>query len=102
MKHFLLSWAFATTIAACAGTPLFGEALQEIEIRRDVRYATHDCVALLGDYYVPKSPGKFPVVVAMHGGAWQLGDRTSFRFLGPYLAQRGIALFSIEYRLSKL
>jgi acetyl esterase/lipase len=101
MKLFLLSCAVAAAVAAGCGTPLFGEALQEVEIRRDVRYATHDGIALLGDYYVPKGPGKFPVVVAVHGGGWQLGDRTSFRFLGPYLAQRGIALFSIEYRLSK-
>jgi acetyl esterase/lipase len=79
----------------------FGEALQEVETRRGVQYATHDGVALAGDYYVPKEPGKFPVVVAMHGGGWQLGDRTLYRFWGPYLAQRGIALFAIDYRLSK-
>jgi acetyl esterase/lipase len=66
-----------------------------------LKYATHDGVALAGDYYVPKGPGKFPVVVAMHGGGWQLGDRSTFRFWGPYLAQHGIALFTIEYRLSK-
>lgn len=81
--------------------PLLGEALQEVEIRRSVQYATHDGVALAGDYYVPKGPGKFPVVVALHGGAWQLGERTLYRLWGPYLAQRGIALFAIDYRLSK-
>jgi acetyl esterase/lipase len=101
MKHFLLSSALTIAIVTCAGSPLFGEVLQDIDIQRDMRYATHDGVALLGDYYVPKGPGKFPVVVAMHGGAWQLGDRTSFHVLGEYLAHRGIALFSIEYRLSK-
>jgi acetyl esterase/lipase len=93
------SIAFAT--AALAVAPLFGQPSGEIEIRRDLIYATHDGVALAGDYYVPKGPGKFPVVIAMHGGGWQLGDRTLYRFWGPYLAQRGIALFSIEYRLSK-
>src|SRR5580765_8890624 len=90
MKHFLLSSALTIAIVTCAGSPLFGEVLQDIDIQRDMRYATHDGVALLGDYYVPKGPGKFPVVVAMHGGAWQLGDRTAFPSLGPYLAQRGI------------
>jgi acetyl esterase/lipase len=93
------SIVFAT--AALAIAPLFGQPPREIEIRRDLKYATHDGVALAGDYYVPNGPGKFPVVIAMHGGGWQLGDRTLYRFLGPYLAQRGIALFSIEYRLSK-
>jgi acetyl esterase/lipase len=93
------SIAFAT--AALAVAPLFGQPSGEIEIRHDLKYATHDGVALAADYYVPKGPGKFPVVIAMHGGGWQLGGRTGFRFLGPYFAQRGIALFSIEYRLSK-
>src|SRR5712691_2633256 len=89
-------------VIALSMIPLLAQTqLREVEIRRDVQYATHDGVALAGDYYVPKAPGKFPVVVAVHGGGWQLGDRSAFRYWGPYLAQRGIALFSIEYRLSK-
>jgi acetyl esterase/lipase len=56
--------------------PLFGQSSQEFEARRDLKYATHEGVELVGDYYVPKRPGKFPIVVAMHGGGWQLGDRT--------------------------
>jgi hypothetical protein len=51
--------------SALIAVPLFGEALQEVETRRGVQYAIHDVVALAGDYYVPKGPGKFPVVVAM-------------------------------------
>lgn len=72
-----------------------------VEIRRNVVYATHDGVALSGDYYVPSAPGKFPVVVAVHGGGWQGGSRTAHRFWGPYLASHGIALFTVDYRLSK-
>jgi acetyl esterase/lipase len=71
------------------------------EIRRDLQYATHDGVALAGDYYVPKAPGKYPVVVAVHGGGWQGGAKAGYRFWGPYLNQRGIALYAIDYRLSK-
>ena len=100
----LLRWKRRSILLATAAlivVPLFGEALQEFETRRDVQYATHDGVALAGDYYVPKGPGRFPVLVAVHGGGWQLGERTLYRFWGPYLAQRGIALFAIDYRLSK-
>src|SRR5437763_969351 len=93
--------AILPVMTALIVVPLCGEALQDVETRRGVQYAVHDGVALAGDYYVPKGPGKFPVVVAMHGGAWQLGERTLYRFWGPYLAQRGIALFAIDYRLSK-
>jgi acetyl esterase/lipase len=74
---------------------------REVEIRRDLKYATHDGVALAGDYYVPKAPGKYPVLVAVHGGGWQAGTRTGYRFWGPYLAEHGMALYAIDYRLAK-
>jgi acetyl esterase/lipase len=74
---------------------------REVEIRRDLKYATHDGSALAGDYYVPKAPGKYPVVVAVHGGSWQAGTRTGYRSWGSYLAEHGIALYAIDYRLSK-
>jgi len=74
---------------------------REVEVRRDLKYATHDGVALAGDYYVPKAPGKYPVVVAVHGGGWQGGARTGYRSWGTYLAERGIALYAIDYRIAK-
>jgi acetyl esterase/lipase len=52
----------------------------DTELRRDLQYATHDGVALAGDYYVPKAPGKYPVVVAVHGGGWQGGAKAGYRF----------------------
>jgi acetyl esterase/lipase len=80
----------------------FGDgALREFEVRSNLPYATHDGVSLAGDYYVPKAPGKYPVVVAVHGGGWQAGAKAGYRFWGPYLAQRGIALYAIDYRLAK-
>jgi acetyl esterase/lipase len=91
----LVSVALAATCSA------FGESTHEVEFRSGVRYATHDGVTLAGDYYVPKESGRFPVVIAIHGGAWHAGNRTGYKVWGPYLAQRGIALFSIDYRLSK-
>ena len=37
----------------------------------------------------------------MHGGGWQAGARSAFQYWGPYLAERGYALFAISYRLAK-
>jgi acetyl esterase/lipase len=37
----------------------------------------------------------------VHGGGWQGGAKAGYRFWGPYLNQRGIALYAIDYRLSK-
>jgi acetyl esterase/lipase len=76
-------------------------ALQSIEARAGVTYATHDGVALLGDLYLPPGAGPFPALVAAHGGGWQAGARSAFQFWGPYLASRGYVLFAISYRLAK-
>jgi acetyl esterase/lipase len=73
----------------------------EVTTRQSIEYAAHDGVHLIGDFYAPKRSDRSPVIVAAHGGGWQQGDRSSYRYWGPYLARNGIALFSIEYRLSK-
>jgi acetyl esterase/lipase len=75
-------------------------APSEIEVKRDLVYGTHDGVALSGDLYVPKGAGPFPTLVAVHGGGWRMGARTSFAHWGPYLAARGYALYAISYRLA--
>jgi acetyl esterase/lipase len=64
-------------------------------------YATHDGVALQGDLYLPKGAGPFPALVGVHGGGWQAGARNAFQHFGPYLAERGYALFAVSYRLAK-
>ena len=74
---------------------------QAIETRNGVAYANHDAVSLLGDLYLPAGAGPFPALVGVHGGGWQAGARNSFQFWGPYLAERGYALFAISYRLAK-
>src|SRR5262245_24346859 len=73
----------------------------EVDIRSGLTYATHDGIALLGDLYVPKGAGPFPVLVALHGGGWVQGVRGAFQYWGPYLAAHGYALFAISYRLAK-
>jgi acetyl esterase/lipase len=77
-----------------------GPAAHQVKYRPDIPYITHDGVQLVGDLYRPKGVGAVPVVVAIHGGAWYLGDRKRYQFIAPYLAQHGFAVFSIQYRLS--
>jgi acetyl esterase/lipase len=72
-----------------------------VETRAGVVYANHDGVSLAGDLYLPAGGGPFPALVAVHGGGWQAGVRSSFQFWGPHLAARGTALFAISYRLAK-
>ncbi len=73
-----------------------------VNVNRDVRFATHDGVALLGDLYQPASAGPHPAVVLIHGGAWKVGSKSAYNASwGHYLAERGYLVFSIDYRLSK-
>jgi acetyl esterase/lipase len=77
------------------------EKLMDYETRPGVNYATHDSVALAGDLYLPKGSGPFPVLVGVHGGGWVQGVRGQFQHWGKYLAERGVALFAVSYRLAK-
>jgi acetyl esterase/lipase len=65
-----------------------------------IAYANHDGVELLGDLYLPKAGKSAPALVAVHGGGWVQGARSAFQYWGPYLAARGVAVFSISYRLA--
>ena len=69
--------------------------------RREIEYAVHGGVSLKGHLYAPKGPGKFPAVIAVHGGGWRLANLENYRTLGPWLAERGYAVLAVTHRLSK-
>jgi acetyl esterase/lipase len=52
------------------------------------------------DIYVPKGATKNPVVVFWYGGAWTEGDKSSYRFVGAALAERGFVTVLPDYRLA--
>ncbi len=67
----------------------------------DIVFAEHDGTQLLADLYLPQGVSKAPVLIGVHGGGWQLGNRKFYTNWGSYLARNGIAAFAIEYRLMK-
>jgi acetyl esterase/lipase len=75
------------------------ETLCKFELKHEIEYAVHDGVRLTGDLYRPKTAEPCGVVVAVHGGAWKMGSTSDFQYWGPWLASRGIAVYSIAYRL---
>ena len=75
--------------------------IRNVEVMPGLLYAVHDGFELFGDLYLPEECDKAPVLIAAHGGGWQMGDRSLYQHWGPYLAARGYALFSIEDRLMK-
>ena len=70
-----------------------------VETRKGMQYGIHDGTILLGDLYLPEGRQSNPAIVAVHGGGFQLGSRDIYQYMGPYLASRGYAVFSIDYRL---
>ncbi len=88
-------------VAALAGAMVPARAQTGgFDLQRNVEYGKHDGVSLLGDLYTPSAPGKYPAVVAVHGAGWQGGSKSSYQYWGPWLAQRGYVVFSIDYRLA--
>jgi acetyl esterase/lipase len=73
----------------------------EIANQTDVVYAEHDGTKLVGDLYLPKGRSKAPVLVAVHGGGWQIGSKSFYRYWGLFFARAGYAVFAIDYRLGK-
>jgi acetyl esterase/lipase len=98
MNMLLLITVLATGLLMPGGT---AHADFEVMTRNDIVFAEHDGVKLLGDLYAPKGVDKAPVLVAVHGGGWQVGNRKFYSNWGPYLARNGYAVFAIEYRLMK-
>ncbi|CAM3195298.1 Alpha/beta hydrolase [Sphingomonas antarctica] len=52
------------------------------------------------DIWLPKTAGKHPVVLMVHGGCWQthIADATLMNYIAGDLRARGIAVWNIEYR----
>src|SRR5260221_5369943 len=69
--------------------------------RREIEYALHGGVSLKGHFYAARGPGKFPVVIAVHGGGWRLANLDNYRTLGPWLAGHGYGVLAVTHRLSK-
>jgi len=65
----------------------------------DISYAANSPTQKL-DIYIPQGEGPFPVIVAIHGGAWLEGNRTSEVSIYLHGLKRGYAVVSMDYRLS--
>ena len=59
-----------------------------------------DIAGLKAHFYAPKAGGKSPTVIAVHGGGWRLENLDLYRYLGPWLAERGYAVLAVTYRLA--
>lgn len=71
-----------------------------IETRLDVSYGGGPQGNLCVDIYLPPSGGLHPALLCFHGGAWLRGSHKQYKSWGPWLAERGFAVVSVDYRLT--
>ena len=84
------------------GQPAVAQALPAgITLLRDVEFAVVDGISLRLDLYLPAGPGPHPVLVWVHGGGWQSGDKSlDSGSVQVRQAGRGYVVASVNYRLS--
>jgi acetyl esterase len=70
----------------------------DVEIE-DLAYARPGGPPLLARLYKPKGPGPFPGVVEVHGGAWTLNDRLTNTPIHQPLAESGVVVMAIDFRM---
>jgi acetyl esterase/lipase len=67
-------------------------------ITKDIEFASVDGHSLKLDLYLPSETKDPTLVVWIHGGGWQAGDKSKCEV--PWLAGHGYAVASISYRLT--
>jgi len=70
-----------------------------------IEYAKHDGITVEMDLYLPKDTARqdspMPVIIWIHGGAWKFGDIKEIEPAALAQTEKGYALASIGYSLSK-
>lgn len=72
----------------------------DIALVTDVAYANDNNSAHRLDLYLPAKEAAFPVVVFVHGGCWNSGDKNMYAHIGRHFASRGVGVAVVGYRLS--
>ena len=62
----------------------------------DVEYRRNPIRALMARIYQPTRPGPLPVLLDVHGGAWNDQDRTANQLMDRGLAESGILVVAID------
>ncbi len=65
----------------------------------DVEYQRQGGRAMLARLYRPGGDGPFPAMVQIHGGAWVNKDRTDNDYIAKALAESGVVVASIDFRM---
>jgi len=79
---------------------------KDCNFETDILYYDDDGIRLYFDVYYPKGnvadlPGNGSIIIKIHGGGWQYGDKSlgNVLVLSKYLASQGYIVFDIQYGL---
>jgi acetyl esterase/lipase len=71
-----------------------------IEQQFDIVFGKGGEVDLKLDFARPSKGGPFPLIICIHGGGWQKGHHHGYRWAIKWLAEKGYAAATVEYRLA--
>ena len=78
---------------------LFAAAAPAQDVKRDLPYADPAHERQVLDVYAPKDAKNLPVVVWVHGGGWQTGDKAGVQLKPQAFAEKGFVFVAMNYRL---
>lgn len=70
----------------------------EIRIERNIIFASPDNIDLKLNVYRPLSPGIYPAIIIIYGGAWKRGKPSNDEAFSCYIAAQGYSAIAIDYR----
>ena len=68
-----------------------------VSAETDLQYGEASGISLVGRLYTPAEPVGLGIVM-VHGGAWTANDRLTPSVMNHYLANRGMHVFSLDFR----
>lgn len=82
---------------------IYGVPIDEskFSVQENIEYFDNGVDSFFFDWYRPVGEGPFPVIIALHGGAWVIGDKGSMNVIlfNRYFASQGYTVFDLNYGL---
>ena len=87
-----------TTLILSLACSLFAKSQGPTPTHANVAYDKHERTVL--DFWKAEGKGPRPLLIYIHGGGWEKGDKRAMRNADVYL-KKGISVVAINYRLTK-
>ena len=85
--------------AAAIGSGVHAQMLIRAQVTRNIPYAEPAHERQVLDVYRPERVEGAPVVLWIHGGGWQTGDKGDIELKPQFFTERGLVFVSMNYRL---